>query len=174
MVFRLPASSDDVLSLKGAKELLERQLPKGAHCPCCGQYAKIYKRKFSRTLARTIVAMFGLTEQKVRQRLSPVIHVPTELSGMRDRDMGLLEDFGLVSGRSDGQTYSTGFWKITVSGAHFVRGEWDIPEAVYSYNQKVIGYSEERITIEKAWGTAFRIEDVMAVANPPGADNDPR
>jgi hypothetical protein len=51
-------------TLEEAKTALQAGLRKGVICACCGQFAKIYKRKLNSSMARTLITFYRRAKTK--------------------------------------------------------------------------------------------------------------
>lgn len=143
-------------TLAEARDWLRTRLDEGEHCPCCTQYAKVYRRKINSGMARSLIAMY---------RISPTdwIHLPTQV-GARSREEGKLAYWGLVeeenSIRPDGGR--AGWWRLTQKGRIFVQGNTALPKYARVYDGRCLGLiTGETATIHDALGTAFSYDDLM-------------
>lgn len=136
----------DDLSLDEARRILADQLNEGLHCPCCGQYARIYKRKLNATMVKALSLIYKATAPGLH-----FAHGPTVLrgSGVFGGDLGKLAYFGLVeeekSLREDGGR--SGWWRVTPKGRAFLRGLTHVPKYVHVYNGTVHEFSGEPIGV---------------------------
>lgn len=150
--------SDNILrmaqdTLEEARHWLRERIDDGARCPCCTQYVKAYKRRVNASMARSLIIMY------LHQPKDPEgwMHLPTVLaprSGNEEPKMrrwGLIEE--LTEPREDGGR--AGFWRITDRGRQFVRGEITIPRYVRIYDDRVLNYEGEMVSIRDALGAKF-------------------
>lgn len=130
----------------------------GVTCPCCDQFAKVYRRKLNSAQARLLISFY-------RRRREEWVHIG-EL-GLNGGDAGKLALYGLLesrlSDRPDGNPAS-GFWRITPRGCAFVEGSVRVPEHVFVYNGEAVGFSSTLVGIGDALGRPFRYEEVMQPA----------
>jgi hypothetical protein len=167
-MYFLPGSDKhDGRILRDVKQYLQSRLPVGASCPCCGQFAKIYRRKFNSAMATTI------RECAENFAMNPIpFHAPTvlKLRGKgRDRDMAFLEDWGLVravEGKGIGGR-TAGMYEVTQDGISFVANQKEVPRYLFFYNAGVIGKSKETIRFQDAKIDRFNVAEVMSPARPP-------
>src|SRR4029079_5660296 len=83
----------DDMTLAEARDLLGTMVAEGVTCPCCSQYAKVYKRKLNRTMVR------ALAEIARAPRTENFVHGPTVLGGKEGGtagELGKLAYFELV------------------------------------------------------------------------------
>lgn len=141
---------------------------KGAICPCCERYGKIYKWGF---LFRMAVMLFDLWRYD-KKKPGKYIHVADlqetsrfpKLYQSGAKTMGYR--WGLIESPSPEESEDkkcSGLWRITYQGKRFVRGMITIPKNVYIYNKEVLKFSEERITIKEACGS-YSHEEMMKPA----------
>jgi hypothetical protein len=148
-------------SLVTAKAKLEAQMEAGATCPCCGQFAKVYKRTITSIMARALIRMHRTFEDKE-------FHAPTELhkAGLiMGGDFAKLEHWGLVErelGNPTGGAKFSGWWKLTDLGKQFVKKQHTIPRYAHIYNGECLGFSGEKIYIEDSLGKHFSYQELMS------------
>lgn len=156
--------------LSDARADLFKQAEKGAICPCCDQYVKIYKRKLNSSMACGLVYVYNYFRSP---EALPWLHLPgffTEKKICSSNDGGLLRHWELiepmVSERKDG-SWRNGHYKITSKGVAFVKGEISVPKYVYIYSQNVLGFSDgdkypkEDTTIQDSLGENFNYRELM-------------
>jgi hypothetical protein len=161
---------DASMTLGQASTMLRGRMDKGAPCPCCGQFAKIYRRKINSGMAYGMVLFFkkfGWDQQWV--------HVPRETSLSRLGGdwaklalWGLIEERGEV--REDGGKHA-GWWRITEAGVAWVSGRIRVPRFVNLYNGEVLGVDGDQVSIKDAIGDRFNYDELMkgVVLPPPPA-----
>jgi len=159
-------------TLEEAKRWLRARFGKGAACPCCNQFVKLYKRPFNKSMAYVLLLM------SCYFRGDPVeewLHVPSYIAEMvADHprraaavrgDWAKLKFWGLIEEkpetRDDGSP-RVGYWKLTALGRQFVARQVKVPSHVYLYNGEPLHRAvEEQITIDDALGTEFSYEEIM-------------
>jgi hypothetical protein len=148
-------------SLGDARAWLREQVTTGgASCPCCRQFAKIYRRRLHSGMARALVLMYrahGCDWQDKTQTLRGV--------GSAARDESLLRFWGLIEEdprrREDGGRM--GWWRVTEAGANFVEGRTRAASHVVVYNgSKIRLDAEKTISIREALGENFNYDELMA------------
>lgn len=147
-------------SLEEARADLIESLEKGAHCPCCGQFAKIYKRALNKTHVEALRLLYeaGGTEK--------FVHGTEVLKGSQAAtggNIGLLGNFLLVveEENRDGDRKSSGYWRVTTEGRDFLRGELGIAKYARSYNGEVIGYEGQTVYVTDV-DPKFSYSDLMS------------
>jgi hypothetical protein len=137
--------------------------PKGADCPTCGRYAKIYHRALNSCMAQFLIYM-----EKKSDNTTPWIHVQSQKDAahlLHGGDHAKLRHWGLIEemANNDSPTKKcSGFWRITYKGKLFARNEIRLPaKVVLLFNEK-LGFSEEQINIVDALGTEFSYPELMA------------
>jgi len=132
---------------------------KGTSCPCCGQYAKEYKRRLNSSIAACLVVLSKMEHNSFH-------HVGEVLKarGMNTigRDFALLKHWGLVEEKINVDTgrRSSGMWKITEEGIEFAQGKSKVARQVFLYNGQVTGRSFEDTTIFEALGDKFNFSEL--------------
>ena len=159
-------------TLEEAKKWLRARFGKGATCPCCNQFVKLYKRPFSKSMAYVLLLM------ECHFRGDPVeewLHVPSYIAEMVSDnprraaavrgDWAKLKFWGLIEEkpevRADGSP-RVGYWKLTSLGRQFVKRQVKVPGHVFIYNGEALQRTVEHlITIDDALGTEFSYAEIM-------------
>jgi hypothetical protein len=154
-------------TLAEAQAWLKERQDKGEHCPCCGQFSKIYKRKLNSAMAATLIFVNRYFAQHpeaewlhVERYLKGIPKIPPSLRG----DFPKLRYWNLLEAQSaerDDGNPRVGMYRITEKGKRFVRGKVQVPKQVILYNQGVLGFSEESLHIVEALGEHFDYDEMM-------------
>jgi len=186
-------SLDDSTSLGTAKAWLrKRARDKGAHCPCCRQWVKVYKRALNSQMARWLIWLVRTSEQQMNggaeaARVEDPVHpregvgpwVDIKRSPVRGGDYAKLIHWGLVEhkpnldkgkkkdGRAD--TRDSGMWRPTYKGIDFVYRRVVVPSHVYLYDGQKIYEERKMLSIIEALGERFSYEELMNAVAPPQA-----
>lgn len=64
---------------------------------------------------------------------------------------------------SEGDTSSSGMYKILPKGIEFIKGDLIVPAAVLIYNNKFIGFSEKTTTFKGALKNKFNINNLKNI-----------
>jgi hypothetical protein len=140
---------DDYVTLGEARQWLRDRVAKGAECPCCTQYAKIYRRKLNSGMAISLIRMY-------RAGGTGWVDVTIEIPA-RHREEGKLRYWDLVE---PGTT--RGVWKVTPKGEEFVKEEIKVPSHVDIYDDKMLRLVGDPIGIRDALGSKFDYEELMS------------
>lgn len=128
----------------------------GASCPCCTQFAKVYKRKINAGMARSLISLHRLSAS------SEWIHVPTALSA-RSREEGKLRYWGLLEEekerREDGGR--AGYWRVTDKGHQFALNRITVPKYAKVYDDRFRGLEGDPRSIIDALGDKFDYNELM-------------
>jgi hypothetical protein len=134
----------------------------GGDCPCCGQFTKVYKRKFNAGMARGLIWLVLLDEPEWTDvpKLAPkwLIKIAGEFA--KSAHWGLSEQ----KPTDDPNQKCSGLWRPTEKGANFVSDSLTIPTHVYLYDNAVIKFTQEETTIREALGKRFSYEELMEPA----------
>ena len=146
-----------MMTLAEARKWLADRVTAGARCPCCNQYAKVYRRQINSGMARSLIAMYLHGPQ------GQWVHLPTQV-GARSREEGKLRYWGLVEEqvevqRDDGGR--VGYWRLTASGTRWVTGQSTVPKFCTVYNNTVLATYGAQITISDALGDRFNYSELM-------------
>ena len=155
------------MDLKQAKQQVQDNLEKGDHCPCCGQFAKLYKRKLNSAMVAALVLINKYFKENPDAEWLHVenylksLNIPAAVRG----DFPKLRHWGLLEAktgiREDGSK-RVGLYKVTLRGQAFLSGILKVPSRVHLYNQEVLGFSGKEIRVEKALGNKFRYSELMS------------
>ena len=127
------------------------------HCPVCDQKVKVYRRKLNSNMVRFLISLCA----KCRDG-SWVHH---ERLAYKGRDYAHLRQFGLAVWKTIKDDTSgartSGYWKPTEEGKQFVAGRVTVPSHVLLYNNKVLGFSDEKVGVREALGKKFDYDELM-------------
>lgn len=185
---RLKAGSGDMFgdSLERAIEqmIIEADTVDGGICPCCTQIVKTYVRKFSSTMALTVIWLYKMEEAG---KLPPgaYIHIGKNAPRRIVRTGGTPSQcgwWGLIEAQrneDDPTKKNIGFWRLTDRGRDFAKGLTTI-ESHCQHGPLVPGgvvlLDDAYVTIVEALGEHFDYSEMMgeeirlkAPYSPPGA-----
>lgn len=142
-------------TLAEAKDWLRERVDHGAHCPCCTQHAKIYRRKLNSRMAWGLIRLYRATDG------TEWGHLPT-IAG-DGCEVGKLRYWGLVieeaEARPDGGR--SGWWQLTGNGRAFVKGRLAVPKYARIYDGRCLGLRGEPVTIRDCLGERFNYDELM-------------
>lgn len=157
-------SCDSEISLASAKNSLMRQVKKGAVCPCCERWTKVYSRKITNSMAYGLILLSKSTERRVHlENYFKSLNIPASIRA----DIPKLRFWGfilpLVGDKSDGNPHN-GYYAVTRKGKQFVNGEIQVQSHIEIYNNEYIGDSESGrlISIKQALGNKFSYEELLS------------
>lgn len=145
--------------LHDAKQWLLDRVDEGAACPCCTQYAKVYRRKISRNQARALLLVY----RAARTDWCHVTRVDPTLAG-NGGDISKLRHWGLIEEQreraEDGNR--AGVWRITPLGEQFVLGKTTVPKYGRFYDGRCLSFDlSEHVDIYEALTEKFNYDDMM-------------
>lgn len=142
-------------TLGEARDWLRDRVEQGEHCPCCTQFAKVYKRPLNSGMARSLIKMYQVGGLNF-------IRIPTSIPA-RSREEGKLRYWGLVleelTERPDGGR--AGWWRVTPDGERFIYQTLTVQKYAHIYDGRLMKLSGPRITIQDALGTKFDLRELM-------------
>jgi hypothetical protein len=145
------------MTLKDAQDVLRELLDEGAKCPCCTQFAKVYRRKIHATAASKLIAMYRSAGREWFHALTVAgAHSP---DAVKARYWGLLEEDQAT--REDGSK-RTGWWRFTDKGVAWVKNETAVPKYAHLYDGRCLRLSGDNVTIRDALGSKFNYNELMA------------
>jgi hypothetical protein len=153
------ALPEDSWSLGEARDWLRERVDRGASCPCCHQFAKVYRRKINAAMARALILMWD--EGGRERRL--YVHVPS-IDPTRGGDVAKMQFWGLIEeergSRADGGR--AGFWRVTQRGEDWLGRRITVPKYIRVYDGKPLNTTGVAVSIDDALGDEFRLDDLMA------------
>jgi len=144
-----------------AKMYLLHNGRKGVSCPCCGQFVKLYKRKFSTVMARGLISLHHLC--KNNNDYHHVSTIMSKISPTGSNDFSKLRYYGFIEEELNTNTSkkTSGNWRITDAGVKFVHKQLLAREYMLIYNTKLKGLEGNSINIEDALGNKFNYQQLM-------------
>ena len=143
----------------------------GKHCPCCGQFAKIYKRGLGATQAFGLISLFNLSFDRHFNEVNSLqfFHTSEIMANYGCRTQG--GDFvkaaywGLIEEmfNNDERKKNSGMWRLTNRGVAFVKGVIELPAFAFVYDGKVQGFTTETVNIRKALHKRFDYAELMNI-----------
>lgn len=117
------------------------ELDRGHRCGECGRFLKIYRRRLSRAMARSLIRLYKLHEAMPDKKTFHVKQFDKE--GARG-EFGVLSAWGLVSELQnvDKDKKTSGMWAITDFGKRFVMLQENVPQYVLlKWGSELLGFS---------------------------------
>jgi hypothetical protein len=144
-------------TLAEAREWLRVRVDDGETCPCCEQFAKVYRRKLTAPVARVLIAMY-------RHNRDGWVYLPA--LGLSRGDEAKARYWDLIEGldgeRDDGSK-RVGTWRLTGKGIAFVRNQIRVPKYARIYDGRCLNMDPaETVCITDVLGTRFNYADLMA------------
>lgn len=146
----------DSMTLAEARALLRQLVDEGATCPCCRQFAKVYKRKIHSAMARDLIKFWRAHRREYGHS--------TRTLGATAPDFVKLVHWGMIEaqpGERDDGSNRTGWWRITAEGERFVLGLEQAPSHVKLYDGRKLGMAGKWVYIQDALGRRFRYDELM-------------
>ena len=140
-------------------EIMDKARHKGADCPVCGQFVKVYKRTINASMAAQLIRadrQFGIHH---------TFHINEILEGdgggadfAKMRYWGLIEEIK----NDNPKKKNSGRWIITVFGRSFIMGHRKMPKYALIYNGRFLDFDgDETVTIQEALGNKFHYQDLL-------------
>lgn len=147
---------DDSALLGEVREWLREQASgKGAPCPCCTQFTKVYRRILNAGMAQSLGRMYQAAGTDWQ-------HVPTTTVG-GSREEGKLRYWGLVEEADERQGgQRAGWWRVTETGEAFLKGEIRLPRWALVFDSRCLGLDDQKmVSIHDVLGDQFNYSDLM-------------
>ena len=141
-----------------AKEYINEHKDKGVKCPCCTQMYKVWRKRPISTAVASMCKLF-----QMQQTTDKYFHLDDFSVLPKDRNFSQLINWDLVEPmrNNDKDKRASGYWRLTTTGRGFVAGAFRIQKYVFTLNNKVVGYSEEKATVEECLGKKFSYAELM-------------
>jgi hypothetical protein len=143
------------VTLEEAKEWLRDRLKKGERCPCCTQFAKIYRRKLNSQMARGLIVFY----QESRfgwVHLHAMFTEAKEAGGSGGR--AVMRYWGVI----EAHPTEAGSYRMTDLGRAFVEGSCRIPKYALLYDNRLLKLDDsETVDIREALGEHFNYAELM-------------
>lgn len=155
-------------TLAQAIDWLEEHLDDGVECPCCGQFAKVYKRKLNGAMAFVLLLIHrrkGTDWVHVPSYINAKVRNPAIAAAVRG-DWAKLTHWGLLDAlegeRPDGSK-RIGYYKITTKGRRFANKQSKVSKHIWFYNREPTDQvDDEMVSIVDALGDKFNYSELMA------------
>lgn len=155
----------DETSLGDARTWLTGRIDKGQVCPCCKQFAKVYKRPMTSSMAYGLILLARVDRDEDDgwvhiENYFKSLSIPSSIRGDITKlvNWGLLERF--EGEREDGSN-RVGLYRVTYKGVQFVRSEIEVYSHIIIYSNMFQGFSGEPIKIKEALGKKFNYDELM-------------
>lgn len=147
----------ETMTLHEARALLRELVDDGAECPCCRQFAKVYKRKLNAGMSASLIALYRAAGRTV----GTFVHGPSVTT---NHEYAQLSWWGLIEEekvrRPDGGR--SGWWCVTPKGEAFLHGEILYGSShARVYDGRVLGFTGKNITIRDTLGDRFNYDELM-------------
>jgi hypothetical protein len=157
-----PSPFYELMTLHEARSELRKLVDDGCACPCCSQFAKVYRRKIHATMARELIHFY----RRAGRELFDLPLLAGEVSGKRRAytgDSAKLRYWGLMveddARREDGGR--AGFWRVTEKGEAWVLDRIRVPKYARIYDGRCLGLMGEPVSIIDALGDKFSYRELM-------------
>lgn len=156
------------VTLDAAKAWLRKEIfDGGATCPCCSQFAKVYKRPFNSSMAYAVIVFAKNLKVDQWVEIPQFLDDNKHTSIVRSREWSRLRFWKLLERREDVRedgSSDTGVYRLTQAGYDFAYGKQEIPHSVYMYNERVLRSDTKKISIRDALGKKFSYDELMLPA----------
>lgn len=141
-------------TLGDARDWLRDRVQDGAKCPCCTQFAKVYRRKLHAGMAVALIHMYR--HRDADNKFDITTHMVT-----RPGDTSKLRYWELIERDDDDPE---GVYRITLLGRLFVEHSATVPSHAEIYDGRLLKVDGEQITITQALGKKFDYPELMGTA----------
>lgn len=153
-----------VTTLDQARDSVVDQLESGSTCPCCGQFAKRYKRKLNSGMA---AGLCWLVAEFLRRGSIRNLYINVQEDAprfvMRSNEIHKLRHWGLIEAKPNDHLNRKpmGMWRPTLLGVAFAQNAIEVPTYIFLYNGDLLGTSEETTDIIQALNNKFDYTELM-------------
>jgi hypothetical protein len=159
-----PFNDKPTVTLEEARDWLRARVRKGAVCPCCKRFAKVYKRKLNSGMAYVLIRLYrvrGFEPTHINQFIGEQKMTASMVGGVLLHQWGLIEE---IPGDDDGPVkYQSGFYRVTELGARFVTDRVRVRKFVHLYDNKLlrVAADDETVSIREALTDKFDYQELM-------------
>lgn len=153
VVLPLPTEHTDLL-VDEAQDIIEAGAWDGVGCPCCGSLLKIYRRKLHWEMCFFLVKLARSAPKREWRHLRDFIKSGPKASS----DGSYLVHWGLVESGAK----RAGMYRITPEGLAFAHGSIAVPEAIYIFDNNMLGFDAKHTTIREAIKDHFDYDSLMS------------
>jgi len=137
-------------------------------CPCCSKRCHADRRRFNRDMAKVLVLMCKYREKYPADEWIHVTRLLNKLGVKTGRDWPRLKYWGLIEECPNSVRGRRGFWRVTRSGVAFAKGQTQVQQVKYTFNDGVveIDTAESRVMIDihtALSGFSFTEDDLWAL-----------
>jgi len=153
--------------LQDVKEYLRRNIEKGARCPCCNQFAKIYTRSLNSAMVAGLEEFTRFTQDRPEgwAHITEVIDA-SPLFAKVARSFAKLAYWNFIEERfkesDNGDTRTSGWWRITAQGKLFLAGKLNVSKCIRLYDGKFLGFTGPDVGINDCHDSRFNYSELMA------------
>lgn len=141
-------------------------LDKKVFCPTCSQLVHRYRRPLTSSQVKALINLYRLDLKE------PGYHHLDELqkgiSRNGSNDVSKMRFYGLTVQRdqteeekASGKKRTSGMWAITEKGRAFVRNQLTVPKYIWIYDNHVLGFDGESVTIGQLFKNFFNYRELM-------------
>jgi len=154
------------LTISEGRDIVRDRVVSGIKCPCCDQLVKLRQRSISIAHVYFLSNLFDITMAEYMFDYNKLkegnlyIHKDRASQGKAKTatDYNILKYWGLIAPMPrDAGEKSAGFWKLTVKGYEFLRGEIIVAKYIYTFDSRVYPTPEHLILAEYG----IKVSDVV-------------
>lgn len=151
-------------TLEGAKQWLRDRVDDGARCPCCTQFAKVYRRNLNATMAAGLIVLYRMTKPDFGY-----LHVRELIPRISSFASGGGEFAKLVYWHfieekiksEDDDKRTSGWWRITDHGVAFVERRILARQRVCIYDSRNLKFDGSEVSIDVCLKKKFSYLELM-------------
>jgi hypothetical protein len=148
---------DEAMPLHEARDVLRELVDDGCACPCCTQFAKVYRRPIHAAMAVDLIRCYRYAGQ--------AWFLLTDVVGKRGTgDVTKLRYWGLMQqaeGKREDGSKRIGVWRITPAGVAWLNAHTAVPRWARVYDSRCLGLIGDPVTIRDALGARFNYDELM-------------
>jgi len=157
-----PEEPPDDRTLNEARQSVIDDRDEGCICPCCDQYVKVYRRNMNSARARALVWLVDHTFADPEAWVVKAKEAPKWIANMGG-EFAKLRHWGLIEEQfnDDTKKKNSGVWRTTRKGRMYVWRRLTVPLTCILYNNDLLGFSEEHVSIVQALGDKYDFSELM-------------
>ena len=151
------------MTLIQSKAWLKNNYSKGAQCPCCHQYVKLYKRALNSGMAKLLINIYTIHRRYGNFDFLQINEELTRIGEIAYPAYASLAYWKLLEPMKHQPNHKkySGKWRITKSGIMFVENRMKVCSHVILYNKNIIGFDGPQVSIEDCLGILYDYNELM-------------
>lgn len=138
--------------IKAMRTNVQTGIDDGVTCPCCGQFAKVYKRQITGSAAAALIRLY-------HEAQLDFAHAPSIVGGRVGGEFARMAYWNLIEPDADKHS---GLWRVTDRGLDFITKTATVARYAHIYDGTLQGFSGPQVSIVDSLGVKFDYRELMS------------